>query len=148
MTAWTRKLLPAATLLAMTFAFTLHLRNAEAWRGGYGGGSFRGGVFDEGYRGGEAYAGPRETEAVEGPRGGEAMEGPRGGEAIQGPGGNAAVRGPQGNVAIGDRAPVLPAGANRVVISGQTYFVYGRVYYMPFYYGGEITYVVVENPHD
>jgi len=142
------KILPAAFLIAVGFGFMLQLRDAQAWRGGYGGGSFRDGDYTEGPRGGEAVEMPRGNEAVEGPRGNEAAEGQRGYGAVQGPGGNTAVRGPQGNVAIGDRVTALPAGANRVVVSGQNYYVVGGVYYMPFYYGGDITYVVVEDPND
>jgi len=151
------KSVPIALVIATALGFTIHLRKAEAWRGGYGGGSFRGDDYAEGPRGGqavetprggEAAQGPQGTEAVEGPRGNEAAEGPRGGEAMQGPGGDTAVRGPQGNVAVGDRVTALPAESNRVIVSGQTYYVAGGVYYMPFYYGGDITYVVVENPND
>jgi hypothetical protein len=136
-------------LLIMVFAcLTPLVRDAGAWRGGYGGGSFRSGEYAEGPRGSMAVEGSQGGEALRGPGGREAAEGPRGGQAVEGPGGDAAVRGPQGNVAIGERVTVLPAEASRVVVSGQAYYVAGGVYYMPFYYGGDITYVVVENPND
>lgn len=142
------KTLPFAILLATTLGFTLHLRDADAWRGGYGGGSFRVGGYAERPRVAEPYVEPRRGEAVEGPRGNVSVEGPRGGAAVEGPRGNVAATGPRGNVVVGDRVTVLPGGANRVVVSGQTYYLAGGVYYMPFYYGGDITYVVVEDPTD
>jgi Family of unknown function (DUF6515) len=135
-------------LITVMACFTPLVRDAEAWRGGYGGGSFRGGEYAEGPRGSMAVEGSQGGEAVGGPGGREAVEGPRGGAAVEGPNGNYAVRESQGKVAVGDRVTTLPAGSNRVIVSGQTYYVAGGIYYMPYYYGGDITYVVVENPNN
>jgi hypothetical protein len=146
MKTFIEKSLVLTVLVAVFGGFPIHLPKAEAYRGGYSGGSFRGGEEAEGSRGGEAAEGSRGGEAVQGPRGDTAVKGPQGNEAAKGPGGDVAVKGPQGNVAVGDRVTTLPADSNKVIVSNKTYYVAHGVYYMPYYYGGDITYVVVEPP--
>ena len=155
MRTFINKSLTVTVLVAVFVSFLIHAQEASAWGGGYSGGSFRGGEYAEGSRGGEAAEGSRGGEAAQGPRGHEAVEGPRGHEAVEGqqgrtavegPRGETAVKGSQGNVAVGDRVTTLPADSNKVIVSNHTYYVAHGVYYMPYYYGGDITYVVVEPP--
>ncbi len=132
------KYLVVILLVAMVIGILTPVRKAEARGGGFGGGSFRGGGgYAEGARGGEVAIGPE---------GAAAARGPEGAAAVRGPDGAAAVRGPQGNVAVGNRVSALPATAAPVVVSGQTYYVDGDVYYQPYFDGAEVIYVVVTRP--
>jgi hypothetical protein len=64
----------------------------------------------------------------------------------------AVVVGPSGGVTV--RAPggayiaALPDGATRVLVSGQSYYVAGGVYYQPCYVGADVNYCVVVAPSD
>ena len=50
------------------------------------------------------------------------------------------------HIAIGTRIRVLPVGYTTVVVTGRTYYVYEDVYYLAYYEGNEVVYVVVEKP--
>ena len=128
----------AIFLIVAVMVFPCLLPNAQAFRGGGGGGRAGGdereGEFSEGSRGGEFAEGPRGGEVSEGSRGGVAVEGLRGGEAAVGAEGRSTARGPQGNVdagRVGERVHILPETAEMLAWGDRTYYVYGGVYYLP-----------------
>jgi hypothetical protein len=133
-----RFFIAAIFLIGAVMIFPCLLPNAQAFRGGGGGGREGGGEregeFSEGARGSEFAEGPRGGEVAEGPRGGVAAEGFRGGEAAVGPEGRAIAKGPQGNVdagRVGERVHILPETAEMLAWGDRTYYVNGGVYYLP-----------------
>ena len=109
----------AIFFIVAVMIFPCLLPNAQAFRGGGGGGRVGGdereGEFSEGARGGEF---------AEGPRGGVADEGLRGEEAAVESEGRAIARGPQGNVdagRVGERVHVLPETAEMLAWNKVTF---------------------------
>jgi hypothetical protein len=51
------------------------------------------------------------------------------------------------HIAYGTRFTILPVGYTTVIVIGTTYYLYGGVYYKPYYEGNTIVYVVVVNPN-